>query len=194
MPVMSVVESTFCRSGPWRAAARRVVLPWALSGHALEGDVLEIGGGSGAMAEGVARTYPGVRLTMTDLDESMVRSARDRLAPYPQVSTRIADVTRLPYDDASFDAVTSYLMLHHVVDWRPAVAEAARVLRPGGVLVGYDLTDTPLSRLVHLLDRSPVRMVSPADLRSALTDAGLREVEVAESFGAHVMRFRARKP
>lgn len=194
MPVMSAVESTFCRSAPWRGVARKVVLPWALGGRALVGDVLEIGGGSGAMAEGVARSYPGVRLTVTDLDESMVRSASERLAPYPRVSAEAADGTALPHPDASFDVVTSYLMLHHVVDWRPAVAEAARVLRPGGLFAGYDLTDTTLSRLVHRVDGSPVRMVKPADLREALSAEGLVDVEVDEAFRSYVMRFRARKP
>lgn len=79
MPVMSAIEGAFCRSGPWRSFARRSVLPWALDGHRLAGDVLEIGGGSGAMAAGVARDYPDVRLTVTDVDEAMVASARERL-------------------------------------------------------------------------------------------------------------------
>lgn len=76
MPVMSGVESAFCRSAPWRSFARGRVLPWALDGLRLCGDVLEIGGGSGAMADGVARTFPAVRLTVTDVDEAMVAGAR----------------------------------------------------------------------------------------------------------------------
>lgn len=41
---------------------------------------------------------------------------------------------KLPFEDASFDLVTAYSVLHHLADHRPALAEAARVLRPGGVL------------------------------------------------------------
>jgi hypothetical protein len=63
MPVMSLVEQTFCRSAPWRAFARRAVLPWALSGTPLAGDVLELGAGSGAMAEGMLRSHPRISLT-----------------------------------------------------------------------------------------------------------------------------------
>ena len=40
----------------------------------------------------------------------------------------------LPFEDASFDLVTAYSVFHHLADHRPALAEAARVLRPGGVL------------------------------------------------------------
>ncbi len=41
---------------------------------------------------------------------------------------------QLPFEDASFDLVTAYSVLHHLADHRPALAEAARVLRPGGML------------------------------------------------------------
>lgn len=194
MPIMSAVESSFCRSIPWRSFARRVVLPWALNGHELAGAVLEIGGGSGAMADGVARAHPDVSLTVTDVDEAMVRSARDRLSAHRNVTVDGADVTALPYAAATFAAVTSYLMLHHVIDWELALAEAARVVRPGGVFLGYDLTDSRLARLVHLADRSPFRLIDPAELGNGLAAVGFADVEIDMSFASHLMRFRARKP
>ena len=46
-----------------------------------------------------------------------------------------ADASALPLPDASFDAVTLISMLHHVPDWRAAMAEARRIVRPGGALV-----------------------------------------------------------
>jgi len=104
---MSVIEGAFCRSAAWGSFARRRVLPWALDGHLLSGDVLEIGGGSGAMAAGVARSFPDVRLTVTDVDTAMVDSARSRLSSYTNVSVEVADVTALPFAGACFDAVTS---------------------------------------------------------------------------------------
>jgi ubiquinone/menaquinone biosynthesis C-methylase UbiE len=51
-------------------------------------------------------------------------------------------------------------MLHHVIDWPAALDEVARVLRPGGVFVGYDLTNTMLARLIHQADRSPYRLLA----------------------------------
>ena len=194
MPVMSAVEGAFCRSTPWRTFARRTVLPWALDGYRITGDVLEIGGGSGAMAEGVARTFPDVRLTVTDIDEAMVRAARARLVEQSGVNVQVADVTALPFERARFDAVTSYLMLHHVIDWLDALAETARVLRPGGAFVGYDLTDTRLARWVHRADGSPHRILAPDELHDGLVVAGFTDISISTSVSGHLMRFRASKP
>jgi len=194
MPIMSAVEQMFCRSAPWRLFARRAVLPWALSGTQLTGDVLELGAGSGAMAEGIVRSHPDVRLTATDIDPAMVRMARRRLAGLDGVTVRQADVTDLPFEDDSFDGVTSYLMLHHVIGWPAALAEAARVLRPGGYFVGYDFTDTVFARLIHKADRSPHRILAADELRNGLAAAGFEDVTVRASYQNHVMRFRARRP
>ena len=191
MGVMSAIEGGFCRSAPWRWLARRAVLPWTINDAALAGEVLELGGGSGAMAATVAQTIRGVRLTVTDLDPAMVSAARTRLEPFPRVRVETADATTLPYADSSFDVVTSYLMLHHVIDWRPALAEAARVLRPGGLFIGYDLCDTGIARIVHRLDGSPFRLLSPSQLREALAAAGFEEIVVEERFRSHLMRFQA---
>ena len=193
MPIMSKAEQLFCRSAPWRVLARGVVLPWALAGTPLTGDVLELGAGSGAMAEGMVRTHPGISLTTTDLDVAMVRAARDRLSGLPDVTVEQADVTALPFDDGAFDVVTSYLMLHHVIDWPAALAEAARVLRPGGVLVGYDFTDTRFARLIHWADRSPHRILGVEELRHGLEAAGFEDVSVRAAYRNHVMRFHARR-
>lgn len=193
MPVMSAVESAFCRSAPWRLLARRAILPWSLAGDQLTGDVLEIGGGSGAMADGIARTCSRVRLTVTDVDDTMVAAARARLADHKNVVVERANVTALPFEESSFDAVTSHLMLHHVIAWQDALTEAARVLRPGGVFIGYDLTDTRLARLIHRADRSPHRIISVAELLHGLVSAGLEAVSVHPSGWGHLMRFRAEK-
>jgi SAM-dependent methyltransferase len=124
----------------------------------------------------------------------MVRAARDRLSGLAGVRVTQADVTALPFDNGSFDVVTSYLMLHHVIDWPAALAEAARVLRPGGVLVGYDFTDTAFARLIHWADRSPHRILAADELRQGLETAGFEDVAVWTSYRDHVMRFRARRP
>ena len=160
MPKMSALEASFCRSAPWALVARRMV-PWATQGFPVTGDVLEIGGGSGAMAEAIARAHPRVRLTMTDADPVMVEAAQDRLAGHPLVQARQADATRLPFEDESFDTILSFLMLHHVIEWEHAVTEASRVLRPGGAFMGYDLLASPMASLVHRADRSPHRLIKP---------------------------------
>src|SRR4051812_6283523 len=123
---MSRLEKAACRSAPWRGFTRRVVLPWALQGTPLCGDVLELGAGSGAMAEQVLASTPAIAMCVTDFDEAMVSTAGARLAPFgTRVTTQQADATALPFDDSSFDAVLSWIMLHHTIDWEAALAEAA---------------------------------------------------------------------
>lgn len=89
--------------------------------------LLDVGGGTGNYA--LALRERGFEPTVHDLSEPMLARARDKGLP-----TVRSDATALPFDDASFDAVTLISMIHHVPDWRAALAEAARVLRPDGRL------------------------------------------------------------
>jgi ubiquinone/menaquinone biosynthesis C-methylase UbiE len=191
---MSVIERTFCRSRPWGVFTERTVLPWALQGLRPEGDLLELGAGSGGMAAATADAHPDARVTATDVDPVMVEAAQQRLAGHPQVQVRQADVTDLPFEDCSFDVVASHLMLHHVIEWERALAEAYRVLRPGGVLVGYDLTDSMGARVIHLLDRSPHALIDVAAFAPGLRGVGFGRVEVTPSAGGRLVRFRAERP
>jgi SAM-dependent methyltransferase len=191
---MSAVERTFCRNPWWSGFARKVVLPWALQGVRPAGELLELGSGSGAMAAGAAQMFPDLRLMVTDIDPAMVRAARERLDGRPRVTVREADVTDLPFADDRFDVVASYLMLHHVIEWPLALAEAARVLRPGGTLVGYDLDRTRLATWIHVVDRSPYRLIDRGEFEPALAAAGFDRVRVTRALGHHVTMFVARKP
>lgn len=189
MPEMSRGESMLCRSAPWRAFASRVALPWATNGVTPRGDVLEIGAGSGAMAEAMTRRWPDVRLVATDFDPAMVAMTRARL-PKERATADVVDATALPYGDATFDTVASFAMLHHTLRWEAVLAECARVLRTGGVLVGYDLVDTRFNRAVHVVDRSPYRLAPARDLRRVLCDE-FTEVRTSRALLGHVVRFRA---
>lgn len=191
MPVMSPIEGTFCRTHLWNVIAARRMLPWALGDEPLVGRVLEIGGGAGAMAEATLAVSDDVEMTITDLDPRMVAAARERLGD--RATAEVADVTALPYAAGTYDTVASYLMLHHVIQWRSAITEAARVLRPGGRLRGYDLTDTAAARWVHRVDRSPVLMVAPEDLRDQLEADGFQDVRIDVVAAGHLMRFSAKR-
>jgi len=193
MPVMSIAERWFCQSPPWRWVAGRLVLGWALQGVPLRGAVLELGGGSGAMAEETIRRHPDCQLTVTDLDPVMVASAQRRFANEPRVTARQADATDLPFAEGSFDVVVSHLMLHHVIEWRRALDEVSRVLRPGGRFVGYDLVATPVTKGLHWADRSPHQLIDPHQFGPALSQTGLEAVQVRTAAGRQAMRFTATK-
>jgi len=190
---MSRVEAAFCRSAPWRGFARRVVLPWVLGeDDELGRDALEIGGGSGAMARELLDRHAGIRLTLADIDPAMAASARRRLARFgDRARVTVGDGTRLNFPDDSFDAVCSWLMLHHTIRWEGVLAEAVRVTRPGGLIVGYDLTDSAVARAVHRLDRSEYRLLGAAELERELGRLG-NTVRVERALAGTTMRFRAR--
>ena len=94
------------------------------------GDVLDVGCGDGAVASVLA---PYCRtLTCIDNDERAVQAASDRLASHAQASVQAADAQALPFRDESFDDVLVFHTLTYAEQPGRALAECARVLRPGG--------------------------------------------------------------
>ncbi|MER5707116.1 class I SAM-dependent methyltransferase [Streptomyces sp. NPDC002122] len=91
--------------------------------------LLDLACGTGLVTERLAR--PGLRVYGADAAHAMLRTAAGRL---PGRTVR-ADARRLPLPDASVDAVSAVWLLHLVRFAPEIVAEAARVLRPGGVLI-----------------------------------------------------------
>jgi ubiquinone/menaquinone biosynthesis C-methylase UbiE len=154
--------------------------------------VLEIGSGNGAVAAEITRTNDGVSVTATDLDPAMVAAARTRLGPLQNVDVAQVDATELPFPDESFDSVVSCLMLHHVIEWERCLREIARVLKPGGWLLGYDLVRTPLAKMVHRVDRSPFHLINPDDFQKGCADVDL-SAEVHTRLAGHIMQFAAEK-
>ena len=77
----------------------------------------------------------------TDFDPDQVAAARTRLHDLQEmVDLRVVDARDMPFADASFDAVFSFGVLHHLVrDWRRALSEASRVLEPKGWFLCTDL-------------------------------------------------------
>jgi len=106
-----------------------------LAGGDLSGQhVLEVGCGRGVGSEVILDRLGAARVTAFDLDESMVELARRRLHSR-RVSLSVGDVGDINQPAGAVDTVVDFGILHHVPDWQAAVAEIARVLRPGGLLL-----------------------------------------------------------
>ena len=190
MTAMSKVEAAFCRSAPWRRFASRVVAPWALGDTSPSGHVLEVGGGSGAMAEELLTRVPDLSMTIADIDPAMLDAAKRRLARFGErVQIQLADVTALDFPDATFDQAYCWLMLHHTLSWERALSELSRVVRSGGVVVGYDLLDTAAARLIHRLDRSEHRFFTAAALKDELNRLPGATARCDVAIGGLVARF-----
>jgi ubiquinone/menaquinone biosynthesis C-methylase UbiE len=190
MPVMSRFERAFCCGAVWRSTSAVIVRE--LRAQRLGRDVLEIGAGSGSVAQHLLARNPELALTAIDIDPQMTQAAATRLRGFPNASAKTADATAMPFPDDSFDSVVSCLMLHHVVDWQRAVDEVARVLRPGGTFLGYDLVRTPLASMFHRLDGSPHRLIVADEIQAECVRNGLT-ISVQSWLLGHVMRFVACK-
>jgi SAM-dependent methyltransferase len=93
---------------------------------------LEVGCGTGVFLERVARS--GVTLHGLDLSEDLLERARVRVKDLPNVTLDRGNAEATPYPAAHFDAVYGSSVLHHL-NLDAALAEAHRVLRPGGQVV-----------------------------------------------------------
>jgi ubiquinone/menaquinone biosynthesis C-methylase UbiE len=187
---MSRFERAFCCGAVWRSSSSAIARE--LRAQRLGRDVLEIGAGSGSGAQQLLSSNPEVDWTAIDIDPHMTQAAATRLVGFPNATAKTADATAMPFPDDSFDSVVSCLMLHHIIDWERAVAEVARVLRPGGIFVGYDLVRTPLASLFHRLDGSPHRLLVPVDFQAECVRSGLA-ISLRSRLLGHVMRFIAHK-
>lgn len=139
---------------------------------------LDVGGGTGR----AARALPEVDVTVVDAAAGMLRGARRR-----GVAGVRGDATRLPICDASVDAVLALDALHHFPDQGGALAEARRVLRPGGVLVVREFDRSTLRGRAtafaeHLIGFES-RFFTPDELAAAIGRAGLDPAVPERGFG-----------
>ena len=138
-------------NNPVRAAVQRgyeARLMERLGGRLDGMRVLEIGCGRGVGTEIIFRRFGAREVHAFDLDPDMVEKARRRLRAYPPARLRlfVGDAAAIEAEDASYDAVVDFGIIHHVPGWRRAVAEVSRVLRPGGLFLFEEVTRQALSR------------------------------------------------
>jgi ubiquinone/menaquinone biosynthesis C-methylase UbiE len=166
-------------NNPVRAAVQRhfeAARLLAMGGPMRGGAALEVGCGRGVGAEIVLDRFGADTVDGFDLDPRMVAQARARLAPRGgRTRFWVGDVTAIPVADASYAAVFDFGIIHHVPDWRRALAEVRRVLKPGGrfyaeeVLARFILN--PVVR--RLLDHPEQDRFDRAGFSSALAATGL---------------------
>jgi ubiquinone/menaquinone biosynthesis C-methylase UbiE len=194
-PLWSYVYPRLVDSGPLGRTAWRVGMgsDLALLHHAAAeigtlpagSRVLDVPTGSGVALRGV-RPGQGLAVVAADISATMLGRASAtarRLGVADQVTPAIADVGELPFDDATFDLVSSFTGLHCFPEPRRAIDEMVRVLVPGGVLTGSSLfTDTGLR--YEPLRRGGTRMgvlgpmCSSSEARAWLREAGCDDVDL----------------
>jgi SAM-dependent methyltransferase len=145
--------------------------------------VLDMGCGAGRIA--VPAAAAGLRVTGVDSDAAMLAEAsRSAAAGRLEFTAIHGDITALPLPDDRFEAVLSINVLHLVPAWQQALAEATRVMRPGGLLIqGRDWLDPAscagqlrgqLRQAIMALEPGlqPTAAASPVVMAQALAQAG----------------------
>ena len=99
--------------------------------------VADLGCGTGEIAARLAMQVR--RVIAVDREATMIEAARARLESCDSAEVRAGDLLDLPIEDRELDAAVISLVLHHLPEPQLAIAEAARTLRPGGVLLVIDM-------------------------------------------------------
>jgi demethylmenaquinone methyltransferase/2-methoxy-6-polyprenyl-1,4-benzoquinol methylase len=197
------------------AAWRRVVAQTALSAPHLGLDtaVLDVGTGTGKLAQVMQATAPGARVVGVDFTYGMLRVAPRSLR------LAAADALRLPFSDGEFDAIVSAFVVRNLADVSQGVTEQVRVLRQGGRLVVLETTPGPpgllrplyrlfFRRVVPLLGRliagdgsaytylpeSTLAFLEPGRLADLLRQRGMIDVTIRQLALGCVAVISGRKP
>jgi ubiquinone/menaquinone biosynthesis C-methylase UbiE len=184
---MNENHARVCTSPEWAQYLQHDVLPRLLQHADLGQDMLEIGPGPGAATEWLRHRV--ARLTAVEVDADAARDLADKF-PERTVTIVTGSATELSYPDESFDSVGTFTMLHHVptlADQNKILAEALRVLRPGGVLIGSDSLGS--NDLHHFHVDDTYNPVDPASLLGRLQTLGYEKLTImvdgAVMFVAH---------
>jgi demethylmenaquinone methyltransferase / 2-methoxy-6-polyprenyl-1,4-benzoquinol methylase len=180
---------SFGQDPRWRAAMVKAVRPQPGQ------RILDVATGTGMVARALARE--GAEVTALDQSEAMLAVARRRPTPAGGSATHAAgsvtfihgEAERLPFGDATFDALTFTYLLRYVDDPAATLRELARVVRPGGRIgmVEFGVPDNPVLKQlwrVHTRAGLPLmgRAVSPA------------WYEVGRFLGPNIEQFHAAHP
>ena len=186
---MNPDHENLCSSPEWASYLQRDILPAVTAGIGLGKDMLEIGPGPGAATAWLSEHV--ATLTALEADPAVAARLAAR-HPGGNLTVDTGDATAMPYPDESFDSLGSFTMLHHVpttaAQYR-ILAEALRVLRPAGTLLGSDsLASTGLH---HFHAGDTYNPVEPATLLVWLRALGFGAVTITVD---NVLMFTARKP
>lgn len=135
----------------------------------------DLGCGTGQFAATVAPHV--ARVVAVDGSAEMLAAARTRLEPFPNVDVRPGTLEALPIEDAQLDVAVLTLVLHHVPDPGRVIAEAARVLAPGGRLLLVDMLPHDRGEYQQQMGHVWLGFAEP-QVRRWIETAGLHDVRV----------------
>jgi ubiquinone/menaquinone biosynthesis C-methylase UbiE len=141
--------------------------------------ILEIGCGQGAGAKIIYETFRPQKYVGIDLDSRMIRRAEKTAAKLPNATFMEGDASKLTFDDGIFDLVVDFGIVHHIPNWRDALAEIHRTLKAGGEFLFEELSaetwESGSGRLFKkVLDHPYDEMFSQREFEDELNQLGFQ--------------------
>ena len=180
-------------NNPLRVIHQRIEISWFKKAMPLKPGctLLEVGCGRGAGARLILKAFRPSALHCMDIDIQMIRKARMYLSPeeLQVVRPHASDLIALPHKDGTVDAVFDFGALHHVPDWRRALKEISRVLKPGGVFYMEELYPALYQNIItrHILVHPNKDRFLSEDLRNAIHQSNLTLRNSVENRGLGIL-------
>ena len=158
---------------------------------------LDVGCGTGTLTIGIKAKIAAGAVKGIDASPEMIDFAREKAAKArSEIDFQVGLIEAIPFPDATFDLVTSSLMLHHLPDdlKRKGLAEIRRVLKPGGRFLAMDFaahSHSPIGHLLSIFGHSTGEPIVDV-LTPMLKDAGFSDVEAIPTRFKSVAYIRAR--
>ncbi|OYT72146.1 MAG: SAM-dependent methyltransferase [Chloracidobacterium sp. CP2_5A] len=168
------------------------------------GRILDVGTGTARIPMLIAERLPDVEIVAVDLSSEMLKLGARHIAAAgleSRIELRLADAKRLPFPAASFDAVVSNSIVHHIPEPATALRELARVAKPGAALLIRDLLrpETPEAadalvaryaagespRQQKLFRDSLGAALTLEEIAAAAQEAGLTDATIAQTSDRH---------
>jgi SAM-dependent methyltransferase len=177
------------RMGSWS----KLLAPLFIEVVGVQGEVLDVGCGTGSLTFAVAKNKNVSRIVGLDASTGFIEYARS-LNIDPRVSFEVGNATNLPFPDASFDRCLSSLVVSFIPDAPQAVREMRRVTRPGGVVAtcmwdnrggmeGFQViwdAAIALDRGAERFREKHLPFGSPDELSNLWHGSGIRDLEIRE--------------
>lgn len=171
---------------PWRVPYFKEVLVKHFGQDLSRARLLDIGSGGGVLAEefvSMGCQVTGIDVSPRSIDIARAHARRRGLS----IDYRVGSGTSLPFGPNAFEAVSCCDVLEHIRDWKQVVAEAGRVLVPGGLFFFDTINRTQKSRVTFIygLQESPLTRLMPANTH--IWEMFITPAEITAALRAHAM-------
>ena len=158
-----------------------------MAGPMSGGRALELGCGRGVGTGLILDLFGADAVDAFDLDPRMVALARRRLRPRgSRVRLWVADATAIPVASSTYDAVFDFGIIHHIPEWRRALREVQRVLKPGGRFYAEEILGALIRHPIvrRLFDHPQADRFDATAFGTAAEEAGLTARATEQLWGA----------